>query len=220
MKVVASRRVPDRYYIELENGETIRATSAEISTYALRRGRVLDEETLGAMRGQSELSSARARALRILGTRQRSRADIVRRLIDNGESAETAEQTADWLEINGFVNDGEYARDIARHYAARGYGERRVRQELYKRGIARELWDEAVDAMPQDDDKAYDFIAAKLGGDAPDMAERRRLSGALARRGFNWDEVSTAWAKYAKHLQEAEDEEAEEAEEAGDEDVE
>ena len=47
---------------------------------------------------------------------------------------ERAEGVADRLAGLGLLNDGEYARMVVRHYAAKGYGPRKIRDELYRRG--------------------------------------------------------------------------------------
>ena len=38
-----------------------------------------------------------------------------------------------------------YAAQVVRYYSAKGYGERKLRDELYRRGVPRELWDEALE---------------------------------------------------------------------------
>ena len=43
--------------------------------------------------------------------------------------------TVAWLVGLGYINDREYAGMVVRHYAAKGYGARRVRDELRRRGI-------------------------------------------------------------------------------------
>ena len=95
----------------------------------------------------------------------------------------------------GFVNDEEYAGMIARHYAAMGYGPGRVRTELQRRGIRRELWDEALDNMPEPDTKLDKFIASRLR-DPEDRDQVRKISAALYRRGYTWEEIRSALARY------------------------
>ena len=36
------------------------------------------------------------------------------------------------------------ARMVVRHYAAKGYGPRKIRDELYRRGVPREFWEDAM----------------------------------------------------------------------------
>ena len=105
--------------------------------------------------------------------------------------ADTAGQAADWLEGLGYLNDKEYARMVAEHCAAKGYGPARAREELRRRGVPREHWDGALAGM-DDPTAAIDaFLRKKLrGAELSDPKVRKRLSDALARRGFRWEDIS------------------------------
>ena len=89
--------------------------------------------------------SAKNRALRILERRDVSRKELVRKLTEKGESSEDAELVADWLCGLNVIDDARYAAMIVRHYSAKGYGKSRVQQELYRHGIEKELWEEALE---------------------------------------------------------------------------
>lgn len=195
-KLIRSERNPDIYYAEFENGEKLRVSVALIADYSLYSGRVFDEEEFEALKASAGALSARARALRILGKRNMSRREITGRLIQKGESEETAENTAEWLVKIGAVNDAEYAALIVRHYISRGYGKMRILDELYRRGIDRELWEGALGELTDTEDKAYAFLVSKLRGAVPDKATLKRVSDALYRRGFSWDEIKSAILRY------------------------
>ena len=46
------------------------------------------------------------------------------------------------------------------------------------------------------------FLAEKLRGRAPEEAEKRRLTGALLRRGYDWGEVKAAWSRLGAEIPE------------------
>ena len=97
----------------------------------------------------------------------------------------------------GFVNDREYAGSIVRHYAAMGYGAGRVRQELRRRMVPEELWDEAMEQLPDGTETIDRLLARRLSGrDSGDRKERERAANALFRRGFPWEEIRAALARY------------------------
>ena len=104
------------------------------------------------------------------------------------------------LEELGFLNDALYAEQVVRHYSAKGYGLRKLRDELYRRGVPRELWDEALDQAPDSAWQIDRFLAAKLRGRAPEEAEKRRLTSALLRRGFAWGDVREAWSRLGAEI--------------------
>lgn len=205
-KLIPSKKVKDRYYIELENGQTLRVNINLIADYSLYTGRELNEDELESLCDDSERSNAHARALRILGQRGMSRKEIIRRLEEKGERPAIAEETADWLEKIGVLNDEEYAENIVRHYAAKGYGMRRIKDELYRRGVPRDMWEQALENLPEQEEQEETilrFVRNKLRGQAPDMASRKRVSDALLRRGFSWDEIKYALSAYESEIEEA-----------------
>ena len=111
-------------------------------------------------------------------------------------------ETADWLESLGAVDDAAYAGVIARHYAASGYGPGRVRQELQKRGVSRELWDDALSQLPDSADAIDRFLQKKLSGRTPDRALLKKLSDALLRRGFSWSDIRPALNRLGEEIDE------------------
>ncbi len=135
------------------------------------------------------------RALALLDRRDYSRAELIRKLAEKGVSEADAAEAADRLAELGFVDDARYAPIVVRHYAAKGYGEGRVRAELQRRGIPRELLDEALAAMPEDTSKIDKYIASRLR-DPGDRDEVRKLSAALYRRGFSGEEIRSALRRF------------------------
>lgn len=200
--IVQSKRVTDRYYVTFESGEKFTVNLGLIARYSLFTGRTLDDEEMDALRGDAVKTEAKARALRIIGTRNMSRRELEKRLIEKGESPEVARNTVDWMEQIGAVNDREYAGLIVRHYSAKGYGLGRIRDELYRRGIDRELWEEALAELPEGHDAIDRFIELKLKGRVPEQKELKRVTDALLRRGFSWEEVRGALARYSSAIEE------------------
>ena len=148
--------------------------------------------------------STKNRALRMLGSRNLSSGEIEKRLINKGETPQAAQQTVQWLEDIGLVNDKEYASSIVRHYIAKGYGLARIREELYKRGIDRELWEEALSDLEGMEDAAYEFIAKKLRGETG-KEDLRRAAKTLCSRGYSYEEARTAVNRYLESIEETED---------------
>ena len=152
----------------------------------------------------ADLNSAKARAMRILGNRYLSAREMEKRLINKGETAGTAQQTVQWLEDIGAVNDKEYAASIVRHYIAKGFGLARIREELYKRGIDREMWDEALSDLDGMEDAAYEFVEKRLRGESG-KDELRRATNALCSRGFSYEEARAAVNRYLESIEGAGD---------------
>ena len=186
---------PGRVTVTLCGGEEIKTTLNVITDLRLYSGRELDEEELKALRAASASALARNRAMELLSRRPMSEKELIDKLIRKGEDEETAADCARWLRENGFLNDESYAAAVARHYAAKGYGPGRVRAELSRRGVDRELWDGALDQMPDTSGKLDKFIAARLK-DPTDRDQERKVTAALYRRGHSWEDIRAALRRF------------------------
>ena len=199
MKIIGltqSKRVQNRYYIELEDGTSLRVNVALIADYDLFTGRELSAQELEALSQDAGRMNAKARALRIMGSRTMSRKELFSRLVQKGESEENTEDAVDWLESVGIINDEDYAVMIVRHYSEKGYGTARIKDELYKRGIPRELWEFALTEKQDGSDAIYALIDRKLKGAEPDQKELKKVTDMLRRRGFAWSEIRAALSEY------------------------
>ena len=143
------------------------------------------------------LESTKKRALRILGSRNYSEQEMLRRLVSKGEAEEDAAETVRWLVELGYIDDSNYATLIVSHYTQKGYGEARVKDELFKRGIPRDLWDEKLAVLndSQTNDAALEFLSKRLRGSG-DKDDLRRAKEALVRRGFSYDDANAAINRY------------------------
>lgn len=192
---------PGRITVCLEDGTEIRSSLNVVTDLRLFSGKELDEEGIRALRSASGRSIARDRALEMISRRLMSKKELRDKLIQKGESAENADYCVSWLSENGFLSDESYAAAVARHYASKGYGAGRVRTELSRRGVQRELWDEALGAMPETDGKLDRLISAKLK-DPSDREQVRKLGNSLYRRGYSWEEIRSALARYSAETDE------------------
>lgn len=186
---------PGRLTVEFDSGTAVKTTLGVVTELRLHSGKELDEERSEEFLLLSHRSIAREKALEVLSKRPMSRLELYKKLLEKGEDEDTADYCVTWLADNGLINDESYAAAISRHYAAKGMGAGRIKTELSKRGISRELWDEALDAAPDNSDKIDKFISSRLK-DPNDRAQVGRVSQALYRRGFSWEEIREALARF------------------------
>ena len=142
---------------------------------------------------KSAVEAAKKKALSLLDRRDYSRAELLKKLTEKGYTDAAAGAAVGRLAELGVVDDARYAPLVVRHYAAKGYGARRVRDELLRRGIPKALWDAAMAEMPEQDESADRLLRARLrGADLTDRAALNRAAAALLRRGYGWDEINAA----------------------------
>ena len=61
---------------------------------------------------------------------------------------------------------------------------------------------DALEEMPEQDDKIDRLLRTKLRSNEPDRAEIKKATDFLLRRGFGWDEIKSALARYNSYIEE------------------
>lgn len=201
-RIEASRHKKGRVLVFLEDGACLRITEQELLDFGLRSGDELDDKTLQKLKEAAGVSNVKATAADLVGKRAMSRRDLERKLQDRGASETEARYAAEWMEAIGAINDADYAAVLARHCADQGYGPQRVREKLYEKGVPRELWDDALDTLPDSAGQIDAFLERKLRGRVPDQREKKRLCDALLRRGFSWGDIRAAWSRLGAEITE------------------
>jgi regulatory protein len=139
-----------------------------------------------------DLEQALASALRSLGRRDHSIAELELKLGARGYPAEVVARVIARLSASGYLDDRRFAEQWAESAVrnGRGYGPR-LRLELNRRGVPRDIVAEVIASISA----AYDeketlarIVARKYAGFDPQAAsdgDRRRVVAYLQRRGFS-----------------------------------
>lgn len=135
-------------------------------------------------------SVAREIVLRKLTAQQRSRAELAKALKERDVPDDAADAVLDRMEDVGLVDDAELAQTWVRsRQSRRGLSRRALRQELVRKGVARDDIDDALSGVSSEDELAAATALAEKKLRSMAGLERevkyRRLAGALARRGFS-----------------------------------
>lgn len=191
-----SKRVEGRWLAVLEDGSILRVGEKEVVDFALYAGKELTDEEAEALQASVRRGGLKEKALDLLARKPQSRWELERKLNEWEASKEESAAICDRMEELGYLNDASYAALVVRHYCAKGFGEKKLRDELYRRGVPRDLWDEALE-QAADPAAAIDaFLAGKLAGKEPDRKELDRVAAALARRGYAWPDIRDGLARY------------------------
>ena len=187
-----SKRVQGRWLAVLEDGCILRVGENEVIDFALYAGKELSVEEAEALQRSARSSGLKEKTIELLARKPMSRRETEQKLRSWEAGEEETAAICDRMEELGFLNDAEYAGRLVRHYSAKGYGERKLKDELYRRGISREHWVEAL-SQAGDNGAAIDaFLEKKLAGREVDRKELKKVTDALARRGFSWSEIDEA----------------------------
>jgi regulatory protein len=137
-----------------------------------------------------EIKRAKNTAYRYLAIRPRSRTEMEKKLVDRDYPADIVQSVIDHLLRLGYLNDEQFARQwAASRVRTRGFGRRRIEQELRRKGIGRDIVRDTLADLFEDAselDVARREAEKKLKTLARFEPEvrRRRLAGFLERKGF------------------------------------
>ena len=180
----------------LENGKEIPSTAVVIAELLLFTGKELDEEMMDQLVFLSARALAQEKAIHLLSYTRMSSRELRDKLVRKGIDASIAEAVVEKLQDLQLLDDAEYAAAVARHYTSKGYGTARIRAELSRRGVDRDLWEEALESAPASEEKIDRFVQTKLK-DPDDREQVRKVTAALYRRGYSWDEIRAAINRYS-----------------------
>ena len=136
-------------------------------------------------------------AIRLLARREYSRAELVQRLALRAHAPDVITACLDELAESGLQSDQRFTESFLRSRIMRGQGPLKIRGELERRGIERDLITATLsNAEHAGEVDWYALAATTLArrfndpGDSP--RERARRERFLASRGFSFDQVRHA----------------------------
>ena len=195
-----SQRIKGRWLAVMEDGSILRLGENEVVQFALYRGKELTNEESELLAQSARRSGLKEKALSLLTRKHQSRKELEHKLEEWEATQEESAEICDRLEELGFLDDVRYARQIVQHYCAKGYGAHKLRDELYRRGVPRELWDGALEQAEDPSHGIDAFLEKKLKG-SHDPKELKKASDALARRGYSWTEISEGLRRYGADVE-------------------
>ncbi|UTY57689.1 recombination regulator RecX [Massilia sp. erpn] len=141
--------------------------------------------------------SLKARALRLLSTREHSRLELGRKLARYAEAGEEeVEALLNWLEQNKWLSQERFSESLIHRRAAR-YGNSRIVAELQSHGIGGEALQELKAGLAEDEvARCCEVWRRKFGEVAEDAEGRSKQMRFLIGRGFSQRAVKAAMRGY------------------------
>jgi regulatory protein len=163
-----------------------RATSAAaVRELAIAEGDARTTDEIERALGSVEPRLANDRALRLLGYRERSTAELSAALRDSGYPAPVVAIVVARMQELGLVDDERFAELWVRSRLAAGFGPRRIARELAEKGVDPDVARVALDTH-HDTAAELERARAYLGGRrADDRRSRERLVRRLVARGYD-----------------------------------
>ena len=129
------------------------------------------------------------RALRLLSSREHSRAELERKLAPHASDADQLVRVLDALQAKGFINEARVVESLVHRRAAK-LGAARMKQELQAKGLQAAAVEMAMDQLRKTElERAREVWRKKFGEPPADAAERAKQMRFLASRGFGGDVI-------------------------------
>jgi regulatory protein len=133
--------------------------------------------------------SLTGRALRLLSSREHSRAELERKLVQYETEPGELAKVLDSLQAKDFINEGRVVASVLYRRAPK-LGALRVKQELQSKGLAPEAVAQAVAELRGSElERAREVWRKKFGTPPEDAAARGKQMRFLASRGFGGDTI-------------------------------
>jgi regulatory protein len=155
-------------------------------------GKEVDEDELEEIRQTVSVRRAYNYAVSLLSRRDHSEKELMTKLTQKGYT-QGAEEAIAKLRDGGYVSDERFARLYVRELQTfKKYGKRRIEQELFRKGIDREIIREVLEETDFDESELVSLIERKYGiylGDEKGIA--KTING-LLRMGYSYGEIRDA----------------------------
>ena len=159
-----------------------------------RNYKEINDEELTELLDADSFRRAYNKGLDLLSRRPHGTKELIKKLCEKGHEKESAEKACDRLLELGLLNDEEFARILANElYERKGYGVKRIKQELAFRGIDREIAENAIESLDIDTQtRIILVIEKKYKGKINDEKGRKRAIDGLLRLGYSYSDIKSA----------------------------
>ncbi|GAB6098670.1 hypothetical protein JCM16358_05490 [Halanaerocella petrolearia] len=162
--------------------------------YELSKGQPMTENLLDQLLVDEELAQAKKAAFKLLSYRQRSRQELVSRLMDKGFSRVVIDKVINVLDRLDYIDDREFSQSWIKDRITRGFGPYRIRKQLQEKGVSKDIIEEEIE-REYDFDLEYQLafeLADKKQGryhSLSDWEKRGKLKQVLRRKGFSFEAI-------------------------------
>jgi regulatory protein len=172
----------------------------------LKKGDDISEDRFSLLIEQNKLFHIKQKAFRLLGRRQHSSSELRRKLWNKDYKQKLIDEVIEDLSKNGYLDDKEFIRAfVAEKSKTKNWSTKKIKSELFKRGVASKLIDETLNERLKEDDfenamklakKKYEVL---LKRNLEPKELRNKLSTYLFSKGFDYELIKEICDKLLKN---------------------
>ena len=192
MKLTYKKGKGDKIHISIDGEYALTVDEMYFASLYLKDGQEISEQEYEELEKTVNIRRAYNCAVSLLSRRDHSKKELMRKLKEKGYS-KGAEAAVEKLANSGYVDDERFCRLYASELIRlKVYGRKRVEQELYLKGVDREIISGVLDEISFDTDRLSDIIKRKYLAKMTDEKGRQKAFNALLRLGYSYSEIRDA----------------------------
>ncbi|MCM1363797.1 MAG: recombination regulator RecX [Faecalibacterium sp.] len=152
----------------------------------------INDEELAELEVQVSSRRAFNKAVDLLSRRDHASGELLVKLRQKGY-ADGAQEAIEKLTEYGYIDDWRFAENYAAELQRlKGFGKRRIEQELYKKGVSRDIISQVTDSIESDSDELADLLERKYGRYLDTEKGITKAINGLVRMGYGYSEIKAA----------------------------
>ena len=185
----------NKVHLLLEGQYAMTVDSDFVAFSGLYDNMILNDEALTDLQGKVNARRAFNKASDLLATRDHSEKELLQKLRQKGFAA-GAEEALEKLKSYGYLDDSRFALRFAQELQrVKHYGKKRIEQELFRKGVSREIVSDTLEQLNFDEDALTALIERKYLRQLDTEQGVQKTIAALQRLGYSFSEIRAALQK-------------------------
>ena len=192
MKLTYKKGKQDKIHISVDGEYSFTVDETYFLSMGIYNGKEIDSDELEEIRETVNVRRAYNYAVSLLARRDHSEKELMEKLSRKGYT-DGAEAAIEKLRNSGYVSDERFAKLYVRELRSlKKYGKRRIEQELYRKGIDRDIISEVLDETDFDENELVALIERKYSRYLGDEKGIQKTINSLVRMGYGYGEIRDA----------------------------
>ena len=192
MKLTYKKGKQDKIHISVDGEYSFTVDEAYFLSMGIYNGKEVDSAELNEIIDTVNIRRAHNYAVSLLSRRDHSERELMTKLTQKGYT-NGAEEAIEKLKDGGYVSDERFARLYVRELQTfKKYGKRRIEQELYRKGIDRDIIRVILDETDFDEGELVALIERKYARYLSDEKGIQKTVNSLLRMGYSYGEIRDA----------------------------
>ena len=194
-KIGRQKRNQERYNIYLNEEYAFAVDEGTLIKFGLQKGKVLEQIEIDEIQYEDEIAKAFNKALGFLSYQMRSEHEVKQKLLQAGHGEAVVQESIHKLNRLGFLNDESYSKALleTRKRTAKK-GPAAIRQDLMKKGIAKDLQQEVLGTFGHDEQMKLAMELAekaiRSNTNKTPAQVKQKIQDVLLRKGYSYAIVS------------------------------